>query len=108
MARFKSDYGVRAERLGGGARVFRTITEAARDLGVKPSSVSHAMRSGGICRGNVLAKVPRIWLVRTVDDEFMACRREGDAFVAMDRARTRLFPEDVMTMKEITASVWGE
>ena len=107
--RFSSEFGVRAEILwSGDVRVFRSITEAAKGLGVKPSSVSYALKAGKTCKGYAIGKVPRIWVVRTVDDEYMVCRREGDKYVALGAKSDVMYQADLMLSKEITESFYGK
>ena len=107
--RFSSEFGVRAEILwSGDVRVFRSITEAAAGLGVKPASVSYALKVGSTCRGYSLAKVPRVWVVRTVDDEYLVCRREGEKYVALGAKSDVMYQADLMFSKEVTESFYGK
>ena len=107
--RFTSEYGIRAEKFWSGeVIVFRSITEAAAGLGVKPSSVSYALKVGRTCKGFSLGRVPRMWVVRTVDDEYMVCRKEDDRYVGIGQKGEVLYPADLMWSKEITESFYGK
>ena len=107
--RFTSEFGVRAEKLWSGeVMVFRSITEAAAGLGVKPASVSYALKVGSTCKGYQLGRIPRIWAVRTVEDEYLVCRKEGEKYVTLGRKEEVLYQSDLMWSKEITESFYGK
>ena len=106
--RFSSEFGIRAERMWPAeVSVFRSVTEAARGLGVKPSSVSYALKAGKTCEGCVLAKVPRIWVVRTVDDEYLVCRKTGEKYVTLGAKEEVLYQADLLCAKEVTENMYG-
>ena len=107
--RFSSEFGVRAEKLWPKeVVVFRSITEAAKGLGVKPASVSYALKVGKTCKGYMLGKVPRVWVVRTVDDEYLVCRKDGEKYVTLGAKEEMLYQADLMWAKEVTACMYGK
>lgn len=107
--RFTSEYGVRAEKFWSGeVLIFLSITEAAKGLGVKPASISYALKVGKTCQGYSIGRVPRVWAVRTVDDEYMVCRKEGEKYVALGSKKVTLYPADLQWAKEITRDMYGK
>lgn len=107
--RFTSEFGVRAEKLWSGeVRVFRSITAAAAGLGVKPASVSYALKVGSTCKEYQLGRVPRLWAVRTVEDEYLVCRKDGERYVTLGKKEEVLYQADLMWSKEITESFYGK
>lgn len=107
--RFTSEDGVRAERFfAGEVLVFRSITEAAKRLGVTPASVSYALKVGKTCKGYSLSRVPRVWVVKSVDDEYLVCQKEDGRFRTLGNKSEVLYPADLVWMKEITETIYGE
>lgn len=107
--KFSSDFGVRAEKLGTGeVRVFRTIRATADGLGVTAAAVSHAIRTKGLCKGCIITRVPRFWVVKTTDGEYLVCKRAGDNYKVMGREKDMLMKDDVMVAREVTEGMWME
>ena len=107
--KFSSDFGIRAEKLGTGeVKVFRTIRAAGEGLGVTAAAVSHAIRTKGLCKGCIITRVPRFWVVKSTEGEYLVCRREGERYVVMGREKDVLMKDDVMVAREVTEGMWME
>ena len=105
--RFSTDFAIKAEDFYGRGNVFRTMRSAAEGLGVSVTAIYHAYNRKSLCKGYTLTKVPRLFVVKTTDGEYLVCRREKDKYIVMGPKVDVIYPNDVVVVREVTENMWN-
>lgn len=100
-------YSVKASEVRTGmVRIFRSMNEAARELGVTEGAVRFAVkRKGRTCRGWSFECVPSVFVVRMKDDgNYYVCERSegGDGFDMLGDDGEYLQRKDVAEIWDVT------
>lgn len=86
------------------AQMYRSMVEAAKDMGVSKQAIEYAVKKGGSCAGKKWKKSHRFLLVKA-NGKFAVCNKDGNNYI--DLGTPRVFKgREIDKIVDITIPMW--
>lgn len=91
----------------GSRSVYDSVHEAGDALGVTGASVSYAAKNGTLCKGHVIKKVDRYYVVR-VENNLLVCKKSSDgrSWIRCDGGQPFPIRRSASAI-DVSKSIWG-